>query len=30
MTTISSVTAQNKQLDFLKVKAFEHQLDDVM
>ncbi len=30
MTTISSVTAQTKQLDFLKVKAFEHQLDDVM
>ena len=30
MTTISSVTAQTKQLNFLKVKAFEHQLDDVM
>ena len=30
MTTISSVTAQTNQLDFLKVKAFEHQLDDVM
>jgi hypothetical protein len=30
MTTISSVKAQIKQLDFLKVKAFEHQLHDVM
>ena len=30
MTTISSVTAQTKQLNFLKIKAFEHQLDDVM
>ena len=30
MTTFSSVTAQPKPLDFLKVKAFEHQLDDVM
>ena len=30
MTTFSSVTAQPKPLEFLKVKAFEHQLDDVM
>ncbi len=30
MTTISNVTAQTNQLNFLKVKAFEHQLDDVM
>ena len=30
MRTINSVTAQTKQLNFLKVKAFEHQLDDVM
>ena len=30
MTTINSVTAQTQNLDFLKVKAFEHQLDDVM
>jgi hypothetical protein len=30
MTTFNSVTAQNQQLDFSKVKAFEHQLDDVM
>ncbi len=28
MTTINSITAQT--LDFFKVKAFEHQLDDVM
>ena len=30
MTTFNSVSAQTKPLDFLKVKAFEHQLDDVM
>jgi tetratricopeptide (TPR) repeat protein len=30
MTTINSVTAQNQQLDFSKVKVYEHQLDDVM
>jgi hypothetical protein len=30
MTTFSSATAQAQTLDFLKVKAFEHQLDDVM
>ena len=30
MTTLNSVTAQTQNLDFLKVKAFEHQLDDVM
>ena len=30
MTTITSVTAQTQNLDFSKVKAFEHQLDDVM
>ena len=30
MTTFNSVTAQTQQLDFTKVKAFEHQLDDVM
>ena len=30
MTTLNSVTAQAQNLDFLKVKAFEHQLDDVM
>lgn len=30
MTTINSVTAQNPQLDFSKVKACEHQLNDVM
>ena len=30
MTTINSVTAQTQQLDFSKVKVFEHQLDDVM
>ena len=30
MTTLNSVTAQTKNVDFLKVKAFEHQLDDVM
>ena len=30
MTTINSVTAQTQTLDFSKVKAFEHQLDDVM
>jgi len=30
MTIINSVTAQNQQLDFSKVKVFEHQLDDVM
>ncbi len=30
MTTFNSVSAQTKLLDFLKVKAFEHQLEDVM
>ena len=30
MTTFNSVTAQTTPVDFLKVKAFEHQLDDVM
>nr|WP_314491926.1 hypothetical protein [uncultured Chryseobacterium sp.] len=30
MTIINSVTAQNQQLDFSKVKVSEHQLDDVM
>ena len=30
MTTLNSVTAQTQTLDFLKVKALEHQLDDVM
>ena len=30
MATINSVTAQTVNLDFSKVKAFEHQLDDVM
>jgi aminopeptidase-like protein len=30
MTTFSGVTAQTQNLDFLKVKALEHQLDDVM
>ena len=30
MTTINSVSAQTQNLDFLKVKAFENQLDDVM
>ena len=30
MTTINSVTAQTQTLDFLKVKNFEHQFDDVM
>jgi tetratricopeptide (TPR) repeat protein len=30
MTTINSVTAQNQQLDFSKVKTYEHQLDDIM
>ena len=30
MTTINSLTAQSQQLDFSKVKAHEHQLDDVM
>ncbi|MGZ5255950.1 MAG: hypothetical protein ACXWCT_16190 [Flavitalea sp.] len=30
MTTINSVTAQTQKLDISKVKAFEHQLDDVM
>jgi tetratricopeptide (TPR) repeat protein len=30
MTTFNSATAQAQPLDFLKVKAFEHQLDDVM
>lgn len=30
MTTINSVTAQTPILDFSKVKAFEHQLEDVM
>lgn len=30
MTTINSVTAQTQNLDFSKVKTFEHQLDDLM
>jgi hypothetical protein len=30
MTTINSVTAQTQNLDFSKVKTFEHQLEDVM
>ena len=30
MMTINSVSAQTQNLDFSKVKAFEHQLDDVM
>ena len=30
MTTLNSVTAQTQNLDFLKVKGLEHQLDDVM
>ena len=30
MTTLNNVGAQTQALDFLKVKAFEHQLDDVM
>ena len=30
MATINSVTAQTQTLDFSKIKAFEHQLDDVM
>jgi tetratricopeptide (TPR) repeat protein len=30
MTTIHKEAAQSQQLDFAKVKAFEHQLDDVM
>ena len=30
MTALNSVTAQTQNVDFLKVKAFEHQLDDVM
>jgi len=30
ITTINSVTALTQNLDFSKVKAFEHQLDDVM
>ena len=30
MTTLNSVTAQTQNLDFLKVKGFEHQLNDVM
>jgi tetratricopeptide (TPR) repeat protein len=30
MTTINSATASSQPLDFLKVKAFEEQLDDVM
>ena len=30
MITINSVSAQTQNLDFSKVKAFEHQLDDVM
>jgi len=30
MTRLNSVTAQTQNVDFLKVKAFEHQLDDVM
>jgi hypothetical protein len=30
MTIINSVTAQTQNLDFSKVKAFEHQLEDVM
>ena len=29
-TTINSVTAQTQQSNFSKIKAFEHQLDDVM
>jgi hypothetical protein len=30
MTTINNVNSQTQNLDFSKVKAFEHQLDDVM
>jgi hypothetical protein len=30
MTIINSVTAQTQNLDFSKVKTYEHQLDDVM
>lgn len=30
MTTTNSITAQTQNLDFSKVKAFEHQLGDVM
>lgn len=30
MTTFNGATAQNQQLEFSKVKAFEHRLDDVM
>lgn len=30
MTTFNSITAQTQSLDFSKVKAYEHQLDDVM
>ncbi len=30
MATTNSVIAQNQNLDFSKVKAYEHQLDDVM
>ena len=30
MTALNSVTAQTQNVDFLKVKTFEHQLDDVM
>jgi hypothetical protein len=30
MTTINSTNAQTQNLDLLKIKAFEHQLDDVM
>jgi hypothetical protein len=30
MTTINSAAAQTQNLDFSKVKVFEHQLDDVM
>ena len=30
IATIKTVTAQSQQLDFSKVKAFEHQLEDVM
>lgn len=30
MTTINSISAQNQQLNFSKVNAYEHQLNDVM
>ncbi len=30
MTTFNSATAQDQQLDFKKVKVFEHELEDVM